>query len=167
MNLETSRKGFTIVELLIVIVVIAILATISIVAYTGIQDRARTSSAQTAASNSIKKIELYYVDYGSYPSAPSILTGAAATDTFKLDSVSFVSNHTSGPSNPAAVIFQRCGVRTAGNNTAPSALSEVATITGARIGYWNWQESSIRWLRAGTAIGTVGTQTVACFTTAS
>ena len=39
-------QGFTIVELLIVVVVIAILAAISVVAYTGIQDRARVSKAQ-------------------------------------------------------------------------------------------------------------------------
>lgn len=41
-----ASKAFTIVELLIVIVVIAILAAISIVAYNGIQDRARLSSAK-------------------------------------------------------------------------------------------------------------------------
>ena len=39
----SQKSGFTIVELLIVIVVIAILAAISIIAYNGIQDRTRQS----------------------------------------------------------------------------------------------------------------------------
>ncbi len=43
---RTTNKGFTIVELLIVIVVIAILAAITIVAYSGIQERTRTSAAR-------------------------------------------------------------------------------------------------------------------------
>ena len=46
---KEKRTGFTIVELLIVIVVIAILAAITIVAYTGIQDRATQSSLQSSA----------------------------------------------------------------------------------------------------------------------
>lgn len=47
------RRGFTIVELLIVIVVIAILAAITVVAYTGIQNRARA----TGFTDAIRKVE--------------------------------------------------------------------------------------------------------------
>lgn len=62
-----DERGFTIVELLIVIVVIAILVAIVIVAYNGVQNRAKTQSAQAAASSMQKKIEAYNAAVGSYP----------------------------------------------------------------------------------------------------
>lgn len=62
MNNVHRRSGFTIVELLIVVVVIAILAAITIVAYNGIQNRAKASAAQSAASQVSKKIALWQVD---------------------------------------------------------------------------------------------------------
>jgi len=62
-----GRRGFTIVELLIVIVVIGILAAITIVAYNGIQKRARDTSRTTEISSLMKAIELYRIDNGVYP----------------------------------------------------------------------------------------------------
>jgi general secretion pathway protein G len=41
---QKQQSGFTIVELLIVIVVIGILAAITIVAYNGVQNRAKTAA---------------------------------------------------------------------------------------------------------------------------
>lgn len=65
--MRKSTTGFTIVELLIVIVVIAILATISIVAYQGIQDRAEASKTVSAVQAYKKALQLYKVDKDSYP----------------------------------------------------------------------------------------------------
>lgn len=60
-------SGFTIVELLIVIVVIAILAAISVVAYTGIQNLASDNAVQSDITNFSKKIMLYYAEHEVYP----------------------------------------------------------------------------------------------------
>lgn len=61
-----QKNGFTIVELLIVIVVIAILATISIVAYNGIQQRARDAQRKSDIATLAKKLSLYNIDNGNY-----------------------------------------------------------------------------------------------------
>lgn len=60
--------GFTIVELLIVIVVIAILAAITIVAYNGIQTRAENTATINGVAAYAKALSLYAVDNGQYPS---------------------------------------------------------------------------------------------------
>lgn len=62
--------GFTIVELLVVIVVIAILATITIVSFTGILQKATASSLQSDLSNASKLLKMYYTDHGVYPVIP-------------------------------------------------------------------------------------------------
>lgn len=61
------KKGFTIVELLIVIVVIAILAAISVVAYNGIQQRARDSERSSEMKTIEKALAMYFIDNGGYP----------------------------------------------------------------------------------------------------
>src|SRR6478735_9272751 len=63
------RHGFTIVELLIVIVVIAILASITVVAYSGIQVRARDSQRLSDINAIAKALELYKTQNGQYPVA--------------------------------------------------------------------------------------------------
>jgi len=58
-NKYASLNGFTIVELLIVIVVIAILAAITIVSYSGISSRAKAGAAQSGAESAAKKVITY------------------------------------------------------------------------------------------------------------
>jgi prepilin-type N-terminal cleavage/methylation domain-containing protein len=59
--------GFTIVELLIVIIVIGILATFAIITYSGIQQRAHDVRTQSDINNMQKLVEIYNNEYGSYP----------------------------------------------------------------------------------------------------
>ena len=68
-----SSSAFTIVELLIVIVIIAILAAITIISYNGISNRTKLSSLKTELSQSAKKLESQKVLSGTetYPSTLS------------------------------------------------------------------------------------------------
>src|SRR5690606_9328578 len=65
--MKKSTSGFTIVELLIVVVIIAILAAISTVAYAGIQSRAEDSGRLHDLRSIAEALELYKTDNGSYP----------------------------------------------------------------------------------------------------
>ena len=66
-NTRHQYSGFTIVELLIVIVVIGILAAITIVAYRGVQSRAQAAAVSSALQQTSKKLALYAVDNGAFP----------------------------------------------------------------------------------------------------
>ena len=68
-----KRRGFTIVELLIVIVVIAILAAITIVAYNGIQVRAKNTQTINAAVSWTKALKLFNAEKGTWPTNYSCL----------------------------------------------------------------------------------------------
>lgn len=69
---SNMHRGFTIVELLIVIVVIAILASISVVAYNGIQQRSRDSIRKSDINAIAKALELHYIDKSSYTQPESL-----------------------------------------------------------------------------------------------
>lgn len=66
-NLTKRLRGFTIVELLIVIVIIAILATITIVVYNGVQEKAYASKGAAVANSYAKIFELAKLNDDNYP----------------------------------------------------------------------------------------------------
>ena len=66
-GIERRQRGFTIVELLIVIVVIGILAAITIVAFNGVQTRAKNTAIENTASAYKKALAAYVADKGDYP----------------------------------------------------------------------------------------------------
>lgn len=80
MNVK-EYKGFTIVELLIVIVIIGILAAITIVSYNGIQSRARETSLKSDLTNIAKQIEVFHAD-GDYPANDAQLQSINAKFSF-------------------------------------------------------------------------------------
>lgn len=67
------NRGFTIIELLIVIVVIGILAAITLVTYSGIKERSTNASITSSLASWIKGLQLYKADKGSWPLGMSCL----------------------------------------------------------------------------------------------
>lgn len=64
---KQKQNGFTLVELLIVIVVIAILASISAVAYNGVVQRSYTAQVASVVDGYEKLLNMYKVDNGDFP----------------------------------------------------------------------------------------------------
>lgn len=111
--MRKNTIGFTIVELIIVIVVIGILAAITIVSYSSAQGRSRDTQRQTDIQNIAKALELYYADNGYYPlptapgSTPSIINASwysspdASWAAFANDLTGNIDNLPTDPSNPS------------------------------------------------------------------
>ena len=123
-----KKQGFTVVELLIVVVVIAVLAAITIIAYNGIQARANNAAADSAANTMSKKIQNYYSLRGSYP---------ATTTTFFADLASYNESSLTG-SNLA--INSTLSAST-GRSTLRVELC--GTGAGVRIFEWNYSTNAI------------------------
>ncbi len=66
-SLSKKQQGFTIVELLIVIVVIGILAALVITTFSGIQQKGRDTERQTDIKALHGQLEAYYAQNGKYP----------------------------------------------------------------------------------------------------
>ncbi len=104
---NSSDKGFTIVELLIVVVVIGILAAIVTVAYTGISDRANASSFADGLKKVEKAFQLFVVQ-GGYAAWPrdndSSLTGSGnPTIPSLISSAANFSNYLQSTPNVAGI----------------------------------------------------------------
>lgn len=65
----SAEKGFTLVELLIVVIILAILAAIVVPQFTASTDDAKASAADSTLSNLRTAIDLYYQQHGAYPGA--------------------------------------------------------------------------------------------------
>lgn len=83
MSLKRNQSGFTIVELLIVIIVIGILATLVLVTFTGIQQSARNTQRVTDVKAVASHLETYNAKNSFYPEATELNTPSFITTELK------------------------------------------------------------------------------------
>lgn len=80
-----NGRGFTIVELLVVIVIISILAVITAVAYNGVQTRSKISKMETDITTVQRLVEAYKARNGSYPTTAASLNVDWSQATARTD----------------------------------------------------------------------------------
>ena len=144
MTTQTKQRGFTIVELLIVVVIIAILAAITTVAYNGIQNRANASTAKAVA-------EVYNADdanAGIYPALAALTAYAGVSRV------------------PSGITLVATTLTATAKDGKTIQYIPVGT-TGACIGYWDNSlgTPAAAYVYAGNAKTGANTATPTCSTT--
>jgi prepilin-type N-terminal cleavage/methylation domain-containing protein len=103
--LERARneEGFTLIELMIVIVILGVLAGIVLFAVGGITDRGTSAACKTDVSTIQTGVEAYFAKNGVYPPdlVPSLTDPAGGNQFLKWDSSFTGSTDATGPATSA------------------------------------------------------------------
>lgn len=85
---KSTQKGFTLIEIMVVIVIIGILATLVVPKIMGRPDEARIVSAKHDVSTLVQALKLYKLDNGRYPTTEqglNALVSKPSTDPLPMN----------------------------------------------------------------------------------
>jgi general secretion pathway protein G len=129
--MKRSKRGFTLVEILIVVIILGILAAIVIPQFTNASNDARTNSVQSTLQSVRSQIELFKIQHGDTPPVAAgmwdIMTGKSnTTDTQTVNAAGVF-----GPYLQQAPINPLNGASAVGA-AASTTVGWVYTVTGGQ-----------------------------------
>ena len=79
-HLHKEEKGFTLVELMVVIIILAVLTGIAVPSYLALRNRARIQATRSEMLNIATAISIYEADVNSFPVATTVAAMSAALE---------------------------------------------------------------------------------------
>ena len=76
-----NQDGFTLIEIMVVIMIIGLLALMVVPRLRGVADRAKTTKAQADIQELKQALDRYYLDNGSYPTTDQVLNALVTPPT--------------------------------------------------------------------------------------
>ncbi|CAK3038181.1 MULTISPECIES: pilin [Vibrio] len=122
-NKRTNQKGFTLIELMIVVAVIGVLASIAIPQYQNYIKKSEAAAGLATLKSLTTNIDTFVADTGGFPSDTDLPTIGAAADMNKLGTIALADSGASG----ATATFTFDGTASALGSTEKVTLAKDAT----------------------------------------